>query len=114
MRVLGKIVTACGLLFWLSSAVARYLVHVERTRKMRKLFVILFVSLPSIAFAQELTLHLTPDEAQGIVQALSHEMQIACMLGQCGNASIATVTVPRKITAAEQVARPEPKKIPSK
>ena len=74
----------------------------ERTRKMRKLFVILFVSLPSIAFAQELTLHLTPEEAQGIVQALSHEMQIACMLGQCGNASIATVTVPRKITAAEQ------------
>ena len=79
-------------------------------KPMKYALAILLLGLPLSASAQEITLHLTPDEAQGIVQALSHEMQIACMLGQCGNASIATVTVPRKIIAAEQSARPVPRK----
>ena len=69
---------------------------------MRMALAFVLIALPIAALAQEITLHLTPEEAQGVVQALSHEMQIACMLGQCGNASIATVTVPRKIIAAEQ------------
>lgn len=65
------------------------------------------VAIPAMAQQAPLpvTITLSPDEAQGVIGALSHETQLACMMGQCANANAATITVPRAIYIAEQAAQ---------
>ena len=72
------------------------------------LLAVALMLLSSLAFAQQaqpLTVTLSPQEAQAIATWSSHEIQLACMFGQCAAAGTVTMTIPAKLAAAEKAAQ---------
>lgn len=67
---------------------------------------LLLLATPAVAQqARPLTVTLTAREAAFINGALSHEIQLACMFGQCAAVNPAALSIPRKLARAEAAAQ---------